>query len=233
MTDTQVEYASVILASGQDLLTLLNSILDLAKVESGTVDRRDGRDLAVADLRSEPPARVRAGRARRRASITRRPRPRLPDRLVTDPQRLHQILKNLLANAFKFTEHGRVHVEIGLATSGWSRETESLGRRRSVWPSRSRDTGIGIERGAAAAHLRGVRPGRRHHRPAVRRHRPRAVDQPGAGRPARRRDHAAQHDRARAARSPSTFRADRARGLIGAHPSHGPDVERPVVGAGT
>ena len=65
MTDTQVEYASVIRASGNDLLGLLNSILDLAKVESGTVDGRDRPTSPSSELRDDARPRV---RARRRSS---------------------------------------------------------------------------------------------------------------------------------------------------------------------
>ncbi len=68
-----------------------------------------------------------------------------PAQFVTDPQRLRPILKNLLANAFKFTERGDVHLEIGLASTGWSRESESLTGAGSVLAVAVHDTGIGIE----------------------------------------------------------------------------------------
>ena len=145
MTDTQVQYASVIHSSGKELLELLNSILDLAKVESGTVTAELDRLL---DRRAphHTAARVRAGRRRRRASATRsRSRPRARRRIVTDPQRLRQILKNLLANAFKFTEHGKVHLQVGVAEDGWSTELQSLGRASSVVALAVSDTGIGID----------------------------------------------------------------------------------------
>ena len=124
MTDTQVEYASVIRASGNDLLKLLNSILELAKVESGTVTI-DMTVLSIGHLRTsllrefEPVAQGKG------LSYSVDLGPGSPEGIVTDPQRLLQILKNLLANAFKFTERGKVHVQFGLADSGWSRETES------------------------------------------------------------------------------------------------------------
>jgi CheY-like chemotaxis protein/two-component sensor histidine kinase len=70
-----------------------------------------------------------------------------PEDIVTDPQRLGQILKNLLANAFKFTEHGEVRVQVGLAASGWSLETESLVDAPSVVALAVLDTGIGIDEG--------------------------------------------------------------------------------------
>jgi len=143
LTDTQVEYAKVIRASGNDLLNLLNSILDLAKVESGTV-AVEMSDLSIGHLRTgllrefENVARGKGvGYSIDVASGS-------PDDIVTDPQRLRQILKNLLANAFKFTEQGEVHLEVSLANGGWSSQTESLAKARSVLAFTVSDTGIGI-----------------------------------------------------------------------------------------
>ena len=121
MTDAQVEYASVILASGRDLLALLNSILDLAKVESGTVTVRARRRLARRAARRRCCASSSRSRSARACASTSSSRPDL-DHIVTDPQRLRQILKNLLANAFKFTETGQVTLRIARAERGlaWS-----------------------------------------------------------------------------------------------------------------
>jgi signal transduction histidine kinase/HAMP domain-containing protein/ActR/RegA family two-component response regulator len=144
MTETQVEYASVIRSSGNDLLTLLNSILELAKVESGTMTV-ERSELSIAALESglvrefEPLAKSGGiGFSFDVAAST-------PDALVTDPLRLHQILKNLLANAFKFTEFGGVRVEIGVAEGGWDTEIASLAEAPSVLAFAVRDTGIGID----------------------------------------------------------------------------------------
>jgi signal transduction histidine kinase/HAMP domain-containing protein/ActR/RegA family two-component response regulator len=144
MTDTQVEYASVIRSSGNDLLGLLNGILELAKVESGTVTA-EMTDLSVGKLRSgllrefEPVAQGKG------LSYSIDLAPDIPEAIVTDPQRLHQILKNLLANAFKFTEEGEIRVQVGLADDGWSEGTESLATASSVMAISVIDTGIGIE----------------------------------------------------------------------------------------
>jgi signal transduction histidine kinase/DNA-binding response OmpR family regulator/HAMP domain-containing protein len=144
MTETQVEYASVIHSSGRELLTLLNSILDLAKVESGTV-RAENSDVAVGELRTgllrefEPVARG------KNLDYSIHLTDDCPDIIVTDPQRLRQILKNLLSNAFKFTERGIVDLRIGLAESGWSRHTRSLVDASSVVAFSVSDTGIGID----------------------------------------------------------------------------------------
>src|SRR5664280_2482778 len=149
MTETQVEYASVIRASGNDLLSLLNSILDLAKVESGTVTV-EMNVVSVGQLRAallrefEQVAQVKGlGYS---VDIT----PGTPAELVTDRQRLHQIMTNLLANAFKFTQHGEIHVQVGPAEDGWNSESESLIAAPSVVALAVRDTGIGIEAGQQA-----------------------------------------------------------------------------------
>jgi CheY-like chemotaxis protein len=71
--------------------------------------------------------------------------PGVPENIVTDPQRLRQILKNLLANAFKFTDAGEVHIDVSLAENGWSPYTESLVSAPSVVALAIRDTGIGID----------------------------------------------------------------------------------------
>ena len=143
MTDTQVEYASVILASGQDLLNLLNSILELAKVESGTVTA-ELTTVSVAMLRRSLLREFEQVAAAGGLGYSIDVSPGSPQDIVTDSQRLRQILKNLLANAFKFTEQGEVHVDIGPAHDGWRPETKSLVKARSVIAIAIRDTGIGI-----------------------------------------------------------------------------------------
>jgi signal transduction histidine kinase/HAMP domain-containing protein len=143
MTDTQVEYASVILASGRDLLSLLNSVLDLAKAESGTVVV-ELAEVSVAELRTgflrefEP---IALGKG---LVYSLDVEPDVPDSIVTDSQRLRQIIKNLLANAFKFTEQGSVRLHVGLADDGWSATTDSLVVAPSVLAVSVTDTGIGI-----------------------------------------------------------------------------------------
>jgi signal transduction histidine kinase/HAMP domain-containing protein/ActR/RegA family two-component response regulator len=143
MTDTQVQYASVILASGRDLLELLNSILELAKVESGTV-RAETTAVSVRELRRTLLRDFEEVARGKGIAYSIDVAPDFPEEIVTDPQRLGQILKNLLANAFKFTEQGEVHVQAGLAQNGWSRTTESLVGASSVVSFSVRDTGIGI-----------------------------------------------------------------------------------------
>ncbi|HXQ44092.1 MAG TPA: response regulator [Acidimicrobiales bacterium] len=145
LTTTQVQYASVINSSGRELMSLLNSVLDLAKVESGTVSA-ELVALSLGDLCTgllhefEPVARERG------LSYSVDVAPGTPETIVTDPQRLRQILKNLLVNSFKFTEHGSVGVQVGLTDGGWGNdEAISLCNAPSVLALCVSDTGIGID----------------------------------------------------------------------------------------
>jgi signal transduction histidine kinase/CheY-like chemotaxis protein/HAMP domain-containing protein len=143
MTATQVEYASVIRTSGKDLMALLNGILDLAKVESGTVT------VAIADVSLE---RLRTAVQREFEHVARTKgvaysvelAAEAPATIATDSQRVRQVLTNLLANAFKFTEHGRVQVQVGAAPPGWHPAGRPLADAPSVVAFRISDTGIGI-----------------------------------------------------------------------------------------
>jgi signal transduction histidine kinase/HAMP domain-containing protein/FixJ family two-component response regulator len=144
MTDTQVEYAGVILNSGKDLLSLLNDILELAKVESGTVTiERSG--VSVVELRHGLLREFEHVALGKGLGFSIELGDRVPDTIVTDSQRLRQILKNLLANAFKFTDHGNVHVDVSVVASGWSRESTALVSAPAVIALAVSDTGIGID----------------------------------------------------------------------------------------
>jgi signal transduction histidine kinase/HAMP domain-containing protein/ActR/RegA family two-component response regulator len=144
MTEAQVEYARVILASGRDLLALLNGILDMAKAESGTATVEMSR-VSVAELTGtllREYLHVADGQG---LGCSVAIAADVPDAIVTDPQRLRQILKNLISNAIKFTETGDVQLRVAVAESGWNVENESLAGARSVIALAVSDTGIGIE----------------------------------------------------------------------------------------
>jgi len=139
----QVEYATIIRSSGTDLLKLINDILDLSKIESGTV-ALEITDWPLAEL---PPLLERTFRHVAEATklaFSIDLRPGLPKSIPTDPQRLQQILNNLLSNAFKFTEKGRVAFSAELASSGWSPDNETLSRANGVIALKVADSGIGI-----------------------------------------------------------------------------------------
>jgi signal transduction histidine kinase/HAMP domain-containing protein/ActR/RegA family two-component response regulator len=143
MTLKQVEYASVILASGRDLLELLNNILDLAKAESGTVTV-EMATVEVSDLRNTLYREFEHVAQDRGVAFSIDVEQEVPDQIVTDPQRFRQVLKNLLANAFKFTETGEVAVRFAVVAAGWSSETIGLVDAESAMAVSVEDTGIGI-----------------------------------------------------------------------------------------
>ncbi len=119
LDEKQVKFARTIQSSGNDLLTLINDILDLSKIESGTAN------VEIADVFFPDIARATEKTFRHVAegkglefSVTLDES--LPPTIGTDPKRALQILKNLLSNAFKFTERGSVTLTIALAERGWS-----------------------------------------------------------------------------------------------------------------
>src|SRR6185312_10499934 len=125
LTGRQVEFARTIHDSGNDLLALINDILDLSKIESGTVVVDVG-EYAFADLFDYVERTFRHVADSKRLEFELDFSRALPRAIHTDAKRLQQVLKNLLSNSFKFTERGKVSLSISLATHGWSPETESL-----------------------------------------------------------------------------------------------------------
>jgi signal transduction histidine kinase/CheY-like chemotaxis protein/HAMP domain-containing protein len=146
LTATQVQYASVIRSSGTDLLRLLNDILDLAKVESGTVELAVG-ELSLADLGETIENDFNKVAENQGLSFSVKFGPGLPDTITTDAGRLRQILKNLLANAFKFTEQGRVGLVVSRPDPAWASRTAALATTSDVIALRVVDTGIGMTAG--------------------------------------------------------------------------------------
>jgi len=143
LTERQVQYASVIRSSGGDLLQLLNDILDLAKVESKTV-RLEMGELALADLGDSMRQNFGPIAEEQGLTFSLVIDEGLPALIVTDPLRLRQVLKNLLSNALKFTEHGAVTLRFAPALGGWSAGAERLGRADGVIAISVVDSGIGI-----------------------------------------------------------------------------------------
>ncbi|TME08816.1 MAG: response regulator, partial [Chloroflexi bacterium] len=137
----QVEYATIIRSSGSDLLKLINDILDISKIESGTV-ALEISDWPVSEIEPLLERTFRHVAEVTRLAFTIELDPRMPKSIPTDPQRLQQILNNLLSNAFKFTERGKVEFRAAPVTSGWSRE--SLTAADGVVALSVTDTGIGI-----------------------------------------------------------------------------------------
>jgi CheY-like chemotaxis protein/signal transduction histidine kinase/CHASE3 domain sensor protein len=145
LTAKQVQFAKTIESSGGDLLEMINQILDLAKIESGTAELQLD-EVTPADLQRSVEQLFRHVADTKRLEFGVDVDPGLPDRIRTDVGRLHQVIKNLLANAFKFTERGSVRVEFRVAKGGWTRSSASLNAARSVIAISVADTGIGIPR---------------------------------------------------------------------------------------
>ncbi|MBC7880254.1 MAG: response regulator, partial [Anaerolineae bacterium] len=143
LTDKQVEYTRTIHSAGADLLGLINDILDLAKIESGTMSV-DVEQILFADLRIQMERIFRQVAQDRGLDFVIDMDPQLPKAIYTDPKRLQQVLKNLLSNAFKFTEQGKVTLKISMATGGWNPYNENLNSDLGVVAFSVIDTGIGI-----------------------------------------------------------------------------------------
>jgi HAMP domain-containing protein/signal transduction histidine kinase/DNA-binding response OmpR family regulator len=143
LTARQVEFAKTIHGAGTDLLNLISDILDLSKIESGTVTV-ESEELAFSQLRETIERNFRHEAESRHLTFTTEFDPRLGRTLVTDAKRLMQIVKNLLSNAMKFTAQGSVRLHVGPAMLGWSADHPVLSTAKTVVEFAVTDTGIGI-----------------------------------------------------------------------------------------
>ncbi len=143
LTPRQVEFARTIHSSGNDLLALINDILDLSKIESGTVIV-DVSDVSFRELQDYVERTFGHVAENKKLAFAVDLSGELPRGVQTDAKRLQQILKNLLSNAFKFTDHGMVSLNVSQPTEGWSIDNESLNHAKSVIAFSVSDTGIGI-----------------------------------------------------------------------------------------
>ncbi|HEY4241591.1 MAG TPA: HAMP domain-containing protein [Kofleriaceae bacterium] len=130
LSEKQVRYAETIRQAGTDLMTLINEILDLAKIESGTMAVEIG-PVRFGNLRDYVDQTFRQVAEEKRLGFQVELDPALPASLDTDDMRLRQVLRNLLSNALKFTERGRVSLRVFRA-------------RPDVIAFAVSDTGIGI-----------------------------------------------------------------------------------------
>jgi CheY-like chemotaxis protein/GAF domain-containing protein len=138
----QVDFAKNIHSAGSDLLNLINDILDLSKIESGTVTV-EAEEMTFTQLRDT------VERNFRHIADTKNlpfylEFEALPRAFTSDPKRLQQILKNLLSNAFKFTSHGHVRMNVRVVEEGWTIDHPVLKRTHTVMALSISDTGIGI-----------------------------------------------------------------------------------------
>ncbi|MFL5330062.1 MAG: HAMP domain-containing protein [Gemmataceae bacterium] len=143
LSHKQLDFAKTIHSSGNDLLMLINDILDLSKIESGTV-LVDASEVRLDDLQGYVERTFRHIAESKNLDFAINFGQRLPRSIVTDAKRLQQIIKNLLSNAFKFTHHGQVTLAVDAVKTGWSEENDDLNRASEVIALSVEDTGIGI-----------------------------------------------------------------------------------------
>ena len=143
LTRKQVEHAKTINLAGSDLLSLINDILDLSKIESGTMSV-DVTQVRFKDIQDEVEANFRPLAVSKKLDFEIQTDPELSAIFESDAKRVQQVLRNLLSNAIKFTSEGGVQLHIGVATHGWTRDHEILSRAEKVISFSVRDTGIGI-----------------------------------------------------------------------------------------
>jgi HAMP domain-containing protein/CheY-like chemotaxis protein/predicted transcriptional regulator len=143
LSSKQVEFARTIHGAGTDLLNLISDILDLSKIESGTVTV-DAQEVLITNLVEAIARPFRHEADNRQLSFDVEVDPLLGRSIHTDAKRLQQILKNLLSNAFKFTEHGGVRLKVTAATNGWTVDHPMLSQAPAVIAFEVSDTGIGI-----------------------------------------------------------------------------------------
>ena len=143
LSGRQVEFARTIHGAGTDLLNLISDILDLSKIESGTVSV-EAEEVFFSNLQDTVVRPFRHEAENRHLSFDVQIDEALDRSMITDLKRLQQVLKNLLSNAFKFTEQGGVRLTIRVAHAGWTQDHSTLSHAPTVVAFEVADTGIGI-----------------------------------------------------------------------------------------
>ena len=143
LSPKQVEFARTIHGAGTDLLNLISDILDLSKIESGTVTV-DADEIFFSNLLDMVARPFRHEAETRQLSFDVHLDPNLGRSITTNSKRLQQVLKNLLSNAFKFTGQGGVRLNVAAALGGWSAGHAVLSQASAVVAFEVSDTGIGI-----------------------------------------------------------------------------------------
>ena len=143
LKDKQVEFARTIHSAGSDLLNLINDILDLSKIESGTVTIEVG-EMPLHNLKQHMERTFRQLATDKGLDLNVEFDPNLPETIRTDEKRLQQIVLNLLSNAFKFTSKGGVTLGVRCSEGGWSLTHPVLRNASEAVEITVTDTGIGI-----------------------------------------------------------------------------------------
>jgi HAMP domain-containing protein/CheY-like chemotaxis protein/signal transduction histidine kinase len=143
LSGKQVEFARTIHGAGTDLLNLISDILDLSKIESGTVTV-DAQEVFFSNLVDSVARPFRHEADTRQLSFDVHVDPALGRTITTDTKRLQQVLKNLLSNAFKFTAQGGIRLNVNAVLGGWSADHPVLNQAPAVVAFEVADSGIGI-----------------------------------------------------------------------------------------
>jgi len=143
LTDKQIEFARTIYSAGSDLLALIDDILDLSKIEAGRMDV-EPIEIHFDEVQAYVEQAFRPQAEEKSLELAVMVAPELTEAIVTDAQRLQQILRNLLSNAVKFTDSGGVTMRIGPAPAGMPFEERTLMDAERVIAFSVADTGIGI-----------------------------------------------------------------------------------------
>jgi signal transduction histidine kinase/CheY-like chemotaxis protein len=143
LSERELEFAQTIHAAGDDLLSLINDILDLSKVEAGRMEL-DFAPLALSDVCADAERGFRHIADDQGLSFAVEVDPAVSGSIVSDQQRLGQVLKNLLSNAFKFTHEGGVRLSIGYPAAGTDLRSDGLRSADRVIEFSVTDTGVGI-----------------------------------------------------------------------------------------
>src|SRR5687768_17007546 len=145
LNEKQIRYAKTIHSCGDDLIQLINDILDLSKIESGYIST-DFINVRISEIASFVETTFKHVSENKNLRFSIEVDEHLPDTVETDLQRLNQILKNLLSNAFKFTEKGEVKFRIYEAARNRKQYHPELKNADRVVAFEIKDTGIGISR---------------------------------------------------------------------------------------
>ena len=144
LNDEQVKYAGVIHSAGSDLLTLINDILDLSKIESGKIDLKI-ETVSPEEIKQDMEALFNELAKSKGIAFGVQLAHDLPEKLVTDLSRMEQIIKNLLSNAFKFTPaQGEITLAISRADAAQNYFSEKLREANNIVAIEVKDSGIGI-----------------------------------------------------------------------------------------
>jgi HAMP domain-containing protein/signal transduction histidine kinase/CheY-like chemotaxis protein len=143
LNDKQISFAKTIHSCGEDLIQLINDILDLSKIESGYISI-NMFSVHFTEITSFAQTTFKPISETKQVKFIINIEKGLPEAIETDSQRLNQILKNMLSNAFKFTEKGEVNLKIYKANKNWKTHNPVLDKAKTVIGFAITDTGIGI-----------------------------------------------------------------------------------------